>query len=31
MRVFPVSHEFASSSGDAVLIEEMKMSAEAEE
>jgi tRNA(Ile)-lysidine synthase len=31
MRGFPVSHDFASSSGDAVLIEEMKISAEEEE
>jgi tRNA(Ile)-lysidine synthase len=31
MRGFPVSQDFASSSGDAILIEEMKMSAEAEE
>lgn len=31
MRGFSVSHDFASSSGDAILIEEMKMSAEAEE
>jgi tRNA(Ile)-lysidine synthetase-like protein len=31
MRGFPVSRDFASSSGDAILIEEMKMSAEAEE
>jgi tRNA(Ile)-lysidine synthetase-like protein len=31
MRGFPVSQDFASRSGDAVLIEEVKMSAEAEE
>ena len=31
MRGFPVSHDFACGSGDAVLIEEMKMSAEVEE
>jgi tRNA(Ile)-lysidine synthase len=31
MRGFPVSQDFASNSGDAVLIEEMIMSAEAEE
>jgi len=29
MRSFPVSHDFASNSGDAVLIEEIKMSIEA--
>ncbi|HWS17819.1 MAG TPA: tRNA lysidine(34) synthetase TilS [Candidatus Elarobacter sp.] len=31
MRSFPASQDFASSSGDAVLIEEIKMSAEVEE
>ncbi|MCU1254522.1 MAG: tRNA(Ile)-lysidine synthetase-like protein [Candidatus Angelobacter sp.] len=31
MRSFPVSHDFASSSGDAVLIEEIKMTTEAQE
>jgi tRNA(Ile)-lysidine synthetase-like protein len=31
MRGFHVSHDFASSSGDAVLIEEMQMNAEVEE
>jgi tRNA(Ile)-lysidine synthase len=31
MRGFPVAHDFASSSGDAVLIEETRMNAEVEE